>query len=92
MVGDVEVEEFATVMPQDDEDEEETEGEGGDNEEVDGDDVSGMSGQKRAPRGRRPRRGPVHVLGDGQLADLVAENGKFGLEPPPAALPAPVSA
>jgi hypothetical protein len=38
----VNVEEFAAVMPQDNEDEEQVEGEGGDHEEVDGDDVSGM--------------------------------------------------
>jgi hypothetical protein len=60
-------------MPEDDEDEEETEGEGGDNEEVDGDDVSGMSGQKGPPRRGGRRRGPVHVRGDGQLGDLEPE-------------------
>ena len=38
-------------MPQDNEDEEQVEGEGGDREEVDGDDVSGMGGEKGAPRG-----------------------------------------
>jgi hypothetical protein len=51
VVRDREVEEFAAVMPQDNEDEEQTEGEGGDHEEVDGDDVSGMRGEKDAPRG-----------------------------------------
>jgi hypothetical protein len=35
----VDVEEFAAVMPQDNENEEQTEGKGGDDEEVDGDDV-----------------------------------------------------
>jgi len=35
---------------------------------------------RKARRGRRPRRGPVHVLGDGQLGDLVAEQGEFGLD------------
>jgi hypothetical protein len=34
------------VMPQDNEDEEQAEGEGGDHEEVDGDEVSGMRGEK----------------------------------------------
>ena len=71
-------------MAEDDEDEEQAEGEGGDHEEVDGDDVSGMSGQKDAPRGRGPRRRPVHVLGDGQLGDLVAEQGEFRLDAPAA--------
>ena len=60
MVRDVEVEEFAAVMAEDDEDEEQAEGEGGDEEEVDGDDVSGMSGQKRAPRGEG--RGDVRCM------------------------------
>ena len=52
------------MMPQDDEElEQQVEGDRGDHEEVDGDDVSGMRGEKGAPRGRRPRRRPVHVLG-----------------------------
>ena len=46
MIRHVDVEEFAAVMPQDNEDEEQAEGEGGDHEEVDGDDVSGMGGEK----------------------------------------------
>ena len=49
------MEEFAPVMPKDDEDEEETEGEGGDDEEVDGDHVAEVSRQKSAPR----RGGPA---------------------------------
>jgi hypothetical protein len=55
-------EELAAVLAEADEDEEQAEGEGGDHEEVDGDDVSGMSGQKHAPGGRGPRRSSVHVL------------------------------
>ena len=46
MVGDVEVEEFAPVVAEDDEDEEETKGEGGDDEEVDGDHLAEVSRQK----------------------------------------------
>ena len=53
VVRDVEVEEFAAVVAEHDEDEQETEGQGRHEEEVDGDDVSGMSGQKGAPRRAR---------------------------------------
>jgi hypothetical protein len=55
MIGDVEMEEFAPVMPKGDEDEEEMEGEGGDDEEVDGGHVAEVSRQKSAPR----RGGPA---------------------------------
>src|SRR2546425_5762642 len=74
------VEEFAAVMPDDDEREEQTESEGRHEEEIDGDDVSGMRGEKGAPRRRRPMRCPAHVLGDGQLGDPVAEQGEFNRE------------
>ena len=84
MVRDVEVEEFAAVMPEGDEDEEQAEGEGGDNEEVDGDEVSGMSGKKGPPRRGGPRRRPGHVLRHGQLGDGVAEEGEFGVDAPAA--------
>ena len=49
MVGDVEVDEFTTLVTKDHEREQQAEGEGRDDEEVDGDDVSGMCGQERAP-------------------------------------------
>jgi hypothetical protein len=62
MVGDVEMEEFALFMPEDDEDEEEAEGKGGDHEEVDGDELADVRGEKGAPRGRRPGRRRVHVV------------------------------
>jgi hypothetical protein len=75
--GHVDVEEFAAVMPQDDENEEQVGGDRGDNEEVDGDNVSGMRGEKGAPGGRRPRRRPGQVLGDGPLGDRVAEQGQL---------------
>ena len=55
VIGDVEVEEFAAIVAEDDEDEEQAEREGGDNEEVDGDEPPGMRGEKDAPRGRGPR-------------------------------------
>ena len=80
MIRDVEVEEFAAVMAEAAEDEEQADGEGGDHEEVDGDDVSGMSGEKDAPRGRGPRRSSVHVLGDREFGDVVAEAGQFRLD------------
>jgi hypothetical protein len=77
--GHVDVEEFAAVMPQDDENEEQVGGDRGDKEEVDGDDVSGMRGEKGAPGGRRPRRRPVQVLGDGPLGDRVARASRARL-------------
>src|SRR2546425_12605282 len=80
VVGDVDVEEFVAVMPEDDDREERTESENRHEEEIDGGDVWGLRGEKSAPRGRRPRRCPAHVLGDGQLGDLVAEQGEFGLD------------
>jgi hypothetical protein len=43
VISHVDVEEFAAVMLQDNEDEEQMEGEGGDHEEVDRDDVSGIT-------------------------------------------------
>jgi rhomboid protease GluP len=84
VIRDVEVEEFAAIVAENDEDKEKAEGEGGDHEEVDGNELSGMRGEKGTPGGRRPRRRPVHVLGDGQLGDLVAEQGEFRLDAPPA--------
>ena len=77
MFRDVQVDEFAAVMPEDDEDEEQAKRVGRDKEEADGHNISGMRGEKGAPRGRWPRRRAVHVLGDGQLGDLVAEQGQF---------------
>jgi hypothetical protein len=73
----VEVEELAAVMTEHDEGEEEAVGEGGNEKEVDGDDVASMGGEKGTPRGRRVSRRPVHVLGDGQLGDLVGEEGQL---------------
>jgi hypothetical protein len=71
---------LAAVVAKDDEREEQAEGEGRDHEEVDGDELSGVRGEEGAPRGRRPRRRPVHVLGDGQLGDLVAGQREFRLD------------
>ena len=72
------------MMTEHDEGEEEAVGEGGNEKEVDGDDVSSMGGEKGTPRERRVSRRPVHVLGDGQLGDLIAEQGEFCLDASPA--------
>ena len=48
-------EEFAAVVAEHDEDEEQAVRQGRHEEEVDGDDVSGMRGENGAPRPRRPR-------------------------------------
>ena len=84
VVRDVDMEEFAAVVAKDEQDEEQAKGEGGDNEAVDGDELPGMRGEKSAPRGRRPRRRPVHVLGDGELGDVVAEKGELRQDAPAA--------
>jgi hypothetical protein len=84
VVGDVEVEDFTAIVPEDDEDEEQAKREGRDEEEVDGNNISGMRSEKSAPGGRRPRRRPVHVLGDGQLSDLVAKESQLRPDAPAA--------
>jgi len=84
MVGDIEVDQFAAVMSQDDEDEEQAEGDGRDNEEVDGDDVVDVGLQKGAPRRRVVWGRPPHVPGHRELGDVVAEKGEFGPNAPAA--------
>jgi hypothetical protein len=77
MIRHVEVEERAAVMAEHDEGEEEAVSEGGNEKEVDGDEVASLGGEKGTPRGRRVSRRPVHVLGDREFGDVVAEEGKF---------------
>ena len=83
VVGDVDMGEFSTVVSKDQESEEQAEGEGRDDKEVDGDNVMEMRLQERAPRRGRPRRRAAHVLGNGELGDLIAEEAEFGLDPAP---------
>jgi hypothetical protein len=71
-------------MSKDDEDEEQAKREGRDEEEVDGHNISGMGGEKRAPRGRRSRRRPMHVPRDREFGDAVAEQGQFRPDAPAA--------
>ena len=73
VVGDVEVEDLAAIVPEDDEHEEQPERERRHHEEVDGHQIAQVDVQKGTPRRRGSERGPTHVLGDGQLGDLVAE-------------------
>ncbi len=84
VVRDVDVDELATVMPQDDEDEQQAEGDGRDNEEVDGDDVAEVGLQKGAPRRGVTWGRPPHVPGHRELGDVVAEKGEFGPDAPAA--------
>jgi hypothetical protein len=84
VIGDVEVEEFAAIVAEDDEDEENAERESEDNEEVDGDELPGTRGEKGATRRQRPRRRPEHVLGNGQLGDRVAQESEFRVDAAPA--------
>jgi hypothetical protein len=62
VLGNIDAKEFAAVVAEDDEDKEQAEGEGGDNEEVDGDELSGMRGEEGAPGRRGPRRHPGMYL------------------------------
>jgi hypothetical protein len=84
VVGNVDMDEFSTMVSKNQEPEEQAEGERGDNEEVDGDNVTDMRLQEGAPRRGWPRRGAPHVLGNGELGDLIAEETEFGLDPTPA--------
>src|SRR5918994_6307988 len=60
------------------------EGEGRDDEEVDGDNLADMCSEEGAPRRGWSWRGAPHVLGHGELGDLIAEEPQFGLDPTPA--------
>ena len=71
-------------MAEHDEDEQETKGQGRHEEEVHGDDLPRMCDQKGPPRRRGPRGCPAHVLGDGQLGDVVSEESELRLDPPAA--------
>src|SRR4029450_6038776 len=84
MVGGVDMDEFSTVVSKDQESEEQLEGEGGHDEEVDSDNLADVCLQERSPRRGWPRRGAPHVLGNGELGDLIAEKAEFGLDPAPA--------
>jgi hypothetical protein len=84
VVGDVDMDEFSTVVSKDQEPEEQKEGERGDNEEVDGDNVANMRLEEDTPRRGWPGRGAPHVLGNGGLRDFIAEEPEFGLDPAPA--------
>jgi hypothetical protein len=78
------MEEFTAVVAEHDENGQEAEGQGRHEEEVHGDDLPSMRGQKGAPSRRGPRRRPAHVLGDGQLGDVVSEQGEFRVNAPAA--------
>src|SRR5947209_17239580 len=62
VVGDVDVDEFSTVVAKDQESEEQVEGEGRDDEEVDGDSLADMYPEKGTPRRGWPRRGRCMYL------------------------------
>src|SRR4029453_8129898 len=71
VVGDVDMHKFSAVVLKNQEPEEQAKGERGDHEEVDGDNLADMCPQEGAPRRGRPRRGAPHVLGNGELRDLM---------------------
>jgi hypothetical protein len=84
VVGDVDMDEFSTVVSKDQESEEQVEGQGRNDEEIEGDYVANMCLKEGAPRRGWPRRRAPHVLGDGELGDLIVEEAEFGLNPAPA--------
>src|SRR4029450_2228094 len=86
VVGDVDMDEFATVVSKDQESGQRAGGErqAPDDEEAHAENLADMSPKKGAPRGGWARRGPPHVLGHGELGDLIAEEAEFGLDPAPA--------
>jgi len=84
VVGDVDMHEFSPVVPKDQEPEEQAEGEGGNDEEVEGDNVTDMRLKEGAPRRGWPRRGAPHVLRDRELSHVVTEEPKLGLDAAPA--------
>src|SRR4029450_4889489 len=84
VVGGVDMDEFSTVVSKDQESEEQLEGEGGHDEEVDSDNLADVCLQERSPRRGWPGREAPHVLGNGELGDLIAEKAEFGLDPAPA--------
>jgi hypothetical protein len=79
VVGDVDLDEFSPGVSKDQESEEQLEGEGGDDEEVGSDNLADVCLQEGPPRRGWPRRGALHVLGNGELGDLLAEKAEFGL-------------
>ena len=84
VVRHVNVEEFAAVVTKHYEDEEQPERQRRHEEEVDGDRVSKMAGQKGPPCRGGARRGATHVFGHSQLGDRVAEQSEFRLDAAPA--------
>jgi hypothetical protein len=57
VAGDVDMDQFSTVVSKDQKSEEQTEGEGRDNEEIDGDNVANMRLEEGAPRRGGATRG-----------------------------------
>ena len=80
VVGDVDVNELATIMSKHDERKEQPESQGGDDKEIDRDDLSEMRRQESAPGGRRAGRCAAHVLGDRQFPDVITKEMEFGLD------------
>src|SRR5213083_2575112 len=78
--GDVDMDEVAAIVAEDEEGKEQAEGEGRDHEEIDGGDLAEMGLEEGAPGRGRPRGSPPHVLGDRELSHIVAEEPKLGLD------------
>lgn len=80
MRRDVEVNNPATLVRENDENVENTKGEGRDGEEIDGGKLFGVVFEKRSP-GLRGRFGKSdHVLSDGCLGDIDTESEQFAVD------------
>jgi hypothetical protein len=77
MFGNVEVDDALPVMGKHDQDEEDAEVRGRHREEVEGNQIAGMVGEKRPPGLRRQRAPLWHEPRDGALRDVDSEPNKF---------------
>src|SRR5882762_8206271 len=80
MLGDIEMEDAPAVVGEHDEDEQNAQARGGNSEEIDGDEVSDVIGQERAPRLRRRRAALREQTRDGALSNVDAELEEFAMD------------
>src|SRR5437867_1196170 len=78
--GHVEVDDAPAMVNEHDENEEDAQARGGNREEVEGDQVADMVGEKRPPRLRRPGTPLRHQPGDGALGDVDTELPKLAMD------------
>src|SRR5512139_2552939 len=79
-IGNIEVQDFAALMRQDQEDVEHPEGGGWDDKEIPGDEVLGVGVEESLP-GLVGASGSGAILANGRIRDLKVQLGQFGLDP-----------